>query len=716
MKTSNKDDIFKSYYSSIFANPRKYLFLLSSFLVLLLAVAGIWTQYEVRDSLNKKITHELTTIIKAELAAIDLWVKNEKILVQMWTQVPQVYENINRLVEIAGDRKDIKTSLLNSVYLSELRRTLEPISVDHDNISFLVVDRFGNIIATEENNDVIGELVSPESMAMSFRVLKGETVFLLPQKVDFFISQSIPSKPFITVASPVKDIDENIIAALVFRLDPEKDFSRILSLAQTGETGHIYLFNENGFMISACRFDDQLKKMGLIPDDPNESAILNVQLRDPGVNLLKRPQPDLNPASLPFTKMAASAISGNNGIDLKGYNDFRGVKVVGAWKWIKKYKIGIAVEADFYESFKPLLPIIRMFVGLFVVLILVSGLMILSTYNIQILKKRIKEVQRLGKYTLVEKIGEGGIGVVYKAEHAILRRPTAIKMLKPDSISPESVMRFEREVQLTSKLTHPNTVEIYDFGRNEKGIFYYVMEYLPGINLAEFIDIEGPVSVERVVYILMQICRSLDEAHSIGLVHRDIKPLNIILCQRGNEFDFVKVLDFGLIKNVLTKDSINLTAPDVIQGTPLYIAPEILSNPKNVDARADIYSLGVVAYNLLTGTNIYDITSPAELFDKALNIAPEPPSKRIKSKIPDNLDDLVLRCLAKDPSQRPQTVTDIIEELESINLDKPWSQKRARQWWATNKNRIMEKSSFVAGEDNITDDTVIAEEFVKKQK
>ena len=213
------------------------------------------------------------------------------------------------------------------------------------------------------------------------------------------------------------------------------------------------------------------------------------------------------------------------------------------------------------------------------------------------------EAKQIGPYELEKKIGEGGIGEVYLARHALLRRPAAIKLLKKRSINPETLDRFEREVRQTSRLTHPNTVEIYDYGHTPTGTFYYAMEYLPGLTMAQLIQEEGAIVPRRVVHLLDQVCASLSEAHAKGLIHRDIKPQNIMLCERGGIYDTVKVLDFGLVKDVSDPENIQHTAPDQLGGTPMYIAPERIRDPSRNDARTDLYAVGTVAYNLLTGSN-----------------------------------------------------------------------------------------------------------------
>ena len=269
---------------------------------------------------------------------------------------------------------------------------------------------------------------------------------------------------------------------------------------------------------------------------------------------------------------------------------------------------------------------------------------------------------------------------MYKGRHAMMRRPTAIKILTPSYVDAETLARFEREVHLTSQLNHPNTVHIYDFGRTSDGIFYYVMEYLSGITLSRLIEKEGAIPPARVIYILRQICGSLNEAHQMGLIHRDIKPPNILLCQTGGLFDYVKVLDFGLAKEVIPSGDTIQTTALVVAGTPSYIAPERLLNPNKLDSRSDIFSLGGVGYNLLTGKDIFEGETAMDICHQVLTREPAPPSSLSQYDISEELDMVILKCLAKNPDERYQQVSDVMDDLDRLEIP-PWTQKEAEQWW-----------------------------------
>jgi len=298
------------------------------------------------------------------------------------------------------------------------------------------------------------------------------------------------------------------------------------------------------------------------------------------------------------------------------------------------------------------------------------------------LRQEALEAKQLGQYTLGEKLGEGGMGQVYRATHALLRRPAAIKLLREGQVTDAAMRRFEREVQLTSELTHPNTIAIFDYGHTPDGVFYYVMEYLGGLDLGTLVEQYGPQPAGRVVRILRQVCGALDEAHTHGLVHRDIKPPNIILCECGNEPDVAKVLDFGLVKDLGAEAG---TMENVVAGTPAYLSPEAIAQPDSVGPPSDLYAVGAVGYFLLTGKEVFERpTLPAILAAHLLD-TPPPPHERLGASVNAMLEALVMECLGKDPANRPRSAQALREALGAIDLERPWSEEDARKWWADHK-------------------------------
>lgn len=311
------------------------------------------------------------------------------------------------------------------------------------------------------------------------------------------------------------------------------------------------------------------------------------------------------------------------------------------------------------------------------------------------LRQEVEEAQHLGQYTLQEKIGEGAMGIVYRAKHAMLRRPTAVKLLPPEKTGEVAAQRFEREVQLTSELHHPNTVHIYDFGRSVDGVFYYAMELLEGIELETLVEDDGPQPPGRVSYILQQICGSLQEAHDRGLIHRDVKPANVFLCHLAGIPDVVKVLDFGLVKELDRGDRAALTEVDVIAGTPAYLAPESITDPDQIGPGVDLYALGAVGYFLLTGEDVFVGRTVVEVCSHHLHSKPEPPSSRIDKAIDEDLEAAILRLLAKDPDDRFESARALSRHLQGLSISKQWGEQEAERWWGRKhpKMRNTPKSS-----------------------
>ena len=292
------------------------------------------------------------------------------------------------------------------------------------------------------------------------------------------------------------------------------------------------------------------------------------------------------------------------------------------------------------------------------------------------LRRQVSEAMQLGQYTLERKIGEGGNGAVYRAHHALLRRPTAIKLLLPDKVGADNVDRFEREVQHMSQLTHPNTVAVFDYGRSPDGVFYYAMEYLGGIDLEHLVRRFGPQPEGRVIHILIQVCGALHEAHTAKLIHRDIKPANIILCERGTVLDVAKVVDFGLVKEI-TRDSTAST--QVILGTPAYVAPEAVTDPDRITHAVDLYALGAVGYFLITGSRLFEGKTAVDVCIQHVTQPPRPPSQL--APVSPAFEAIVLRCLAKQPADRYPSAAALADALEALPPAGDWSKAAAVVWW-----------------------------------
>jgi eukaryotic-like serine/threonine-protein kinase len=315
---------------------------------------------------------------------------------------------------------------------------------------------------------------------------------------------------------------------------------------------------------------------------------------------------------------------------------------------------------------------------------------------------RLKQARAIGSYELVEKIGEGGMGEVWRAKHRLLVRPAAIKLIRADVLGTsqggdmEVMRRFEREAQETAALRSVHTIGVYDFGITEDGDFYYVMELLDGISLERFVQTYGPMEPARVVYVLRQVCHSLAEAHAHGLVHRDIKPANIFVCRLGPDDDFVKVLDFGLVKHAAPAATATpLTGAGMAAGTPTFMAPEIALAQPGIDGRADLYSLACVAYYLLTGQFVFAADTPLAAALAHVNDQPLPLSARSPFQIPARLEAVILQCLAKDPAERPVSAVDLANRLAETVPQDAWTADGAHAWW--DRHRLNEHPESIGG-------------------
>ncbi len=304
-----------------------------------------------------------------------------------------------------------------------------------------------------------------------------------------------------------------------------------------------------------------------------------------------------------------------------------------------------------------------------------------GTYTVHSLRTEVFEAKQLGQYILGERIGVGGMGEVYLAEHQLLKRPCAIKLIRPGhAADPLALARFEREVKATAQLSHWNSVEIFDYGRTDDGTFYYVMEFLPGMSISDLVRRHGPMPPERVVYLLRQTCDALREAHDANLLHRDIKPGNIFAAHRGGLYDVAKLLDFGLVKTIARDQVDELTQDGSISGSPHYMSPEQASGKMDPDVRSDIYSLGAVAYFMLCGRPPFEGDQPLEILISHARDEVVPPSQHVDG-IPADLEQVVLRCLAKNPDDRFSSVAELEAALGLTSVADLWTEKTAAKWW-----------------------------------
>jgi hypothetical protein len=644
----------------------------------------------VERAVKNTLAENLQTILNADVKALRIWLTSQGQNVTTVASDKDLKRLGAELAELAGTTKTPQTVLLQSAQLQELRAELRPWMQEHGYGGFALVNSKGLFLAADRD-DAIGREDLPIPEGLLDKAFSGKATVTRPFKSTLVITndagESRAGLPTMFAAAPVFDTDENVIAVLALRIQPEREFTEILSVARAGESGETYAFDKDGLLISASRFDDDLKQIGLLVDDENSLSILNIEIRDPGVDMTQGLRPAERRADQPLTLMAGDAIAGNSNENVDGYRDYRGVPVVGAWTWLPDYGFGVTSEVDVAEAYRPLYILRSVFWSLFALLL--TGAVAIFVFSIVLARlnrsARLAAVkaQKLGQYTLDEKIGEGGMGVVYRGHHAMLQRPTAIKLLHAERTTDQAIARFEREVKLTSQLNHPNTIVIYDYGRTPEGVFYYAMEYLEGVNLNQLVEQEGPQPEGRVVHILAQVCASLSEAHNAELIHRDIKPANILLNQRGGVPDFVKLLDFGLVKSLDSQQQTQITTAGDVTGTPLYLSPEGFQNPQQVDLRTDLYAVGAVGYYLLTGKPPFDGTI-IQIIRDHVEKAPLRPSERLGQRVAEDLEEILLRCLEKDQAARFQSAELLRTALLESSAASTWSEDDSKACWERN--------------------------------
>jgi tRNA A-37 threonylcarbamoyl transferase component Bud32 len=666
--------------------------------LVILSIIAWGVHSAIESTMRENLRSQLQTLRDVEVAMLRTWLASQESNVESLANQSSVRKLTHEILAARGDHL-VEASGSESKAIDQLRiefaRVVAPVMSSHDYTGFVLASHTGEIVASTQA-ELISRNPVDQFREWVARALDGQPTVSVPFRSETsLLDNSGKSKtgvPTMFCAAPIRDDNFQVIAVLGMRIRPDREFTRILQLGRIGDSGETYAFDKAGVMVSNSRFDDDLILLGLLPDHEGTVSLLNLQVRDPGVNMTEGLRPNVRRAELPLTRMAESSIAGRTDIDVDGYNDYRGVPVVGAWTWLPEYGFGITTESDVAEAYRPL-TILKLAFWTLMFLLVVSSL---GLFAFAVVASRLQrearqaaiEAKQLGQYKLEEKLGQGAMGVVYRGHHAMLRRETAIKLLDHDKLSETSIARFEREVQTTSGLNHPNTIAVYDYGRTPEGVFYYAMEFLDGIELQDLVDQYGKLSAARTIYLLNQICGSLYEAHSQGLVHRDIKPANIMVNQRGGQSDVIKVLDFGL---VIAKNA-DASNESQMAGTPLYMSPEAFQAPGSVDACSDLYAVGAVGFFMLTGKTIFEAGTFEDLRRKQISEVPKPPSK-IDASVPEDLESVLLACLEKERSRRPQSARELAQRLQKCKDFGRWDSEDADRWWTRHSSDRQHTSS-----------------------
>ena len=664
----------------------------------LVAVVGWWGNIRLRDAIQANLKSDLTTTLNANVTALEIWATNQMRMATTLASEPTVHNVAVRILRAPLPAPNSPPSPDAVALGNYLRPRL--FAMGYGVCQVVNTNLF--IAATSLRTPFAIGLPVAEAHTDKYDELfaRNEPIIITPFKADLLVDrQPLLREPnrrrerpnfsrrrgdemLMQVAAPIRENRETL-GALALIINPTNEFSKVLSVAHRGETGETFAFDQTGLLISESRFDLQLHALGLLAAT-NTSSALNFRLHDPGIDLTKGSVNfPTNVVEDSLTHIVASAVEGGEGVDVVPSRDYRGVPVVGAWRWLPQFGIGVATEMGASEAFW-LLQISRfVFIIIFLLSLLSATILFIFSYVNFASQRRLDEVElqlrQLGQYALEEKIGEGSMGVVYRARHALMRRGTAVKLLLPQLANETSIARFEREVHLTCQLAHPNTIQIYDYGHTPEGVFYYAMELLSGLNLHQLVLEFGPQPEGRVINILTQICNSLAEAHARQLVHRDIKPSNVFISDRAGVPDYVKVLDFGLVREYAASDA-NSHDHEMV-GTPWFMPPEAIQNPAMSDPRSDIYAVGGLAYYLLSARHVFEYESPEEVIEKQLSAAPSPPSSITTNPISAEMDAIILRCLEKNPADRPQSALELAALLMTSPHAHDSTPENRATWW-----------------------------------
>ncbi|WP_197452410.1 serine/threonine-protein kinase [Rosistilla carotiformis] len=675
----NKPSVTSWVKSRLHRSPRPAIFLLTCLVSLF--VAWLIDRGVRRYSIDFERA-ALRSNVKSATAGVQQWATQLKTDGKLWGRDPD-------LVNIAQDYSELGPSptrdqLLDSPLPDRLRDRAA--TLFGDEVQYALWNPQGVTLASSQaDRGDIGKHMPPESMIELGRALNGTVQIQFPTATSAGTSDSdSESSARMWISFPIDASGASPKAVLRVR-DPNwlRYFQAFFEKQNVGTSADTFCIDRNANMLMRSRYQNRWAELGII--DTSDGSNRFVRVVDPGGNLANGYHSERPRQMLPLTEAAARVTVGEDGSNIEGYRDIHGEWVVGAWRWIPELELGIISEMAFGDAYAFSR---KMRYGLAAMLLLPLGLTALPWFGIGLFGPRQfstdSKMQQVGAYELLEKIGEGGMGYVYRARHSLLKRASAVKILRPDRLTMVDVGRFDREVKLAAQLTSPHTIRILDYGRTDDGLIYFAMEYLDGLTLSTVILRSGSLPTSRVLHFLIQLCKSIEEAHTAGLIHRDIKPENIIITRRGNEPDWLILFDFGLAKSVAPNSREFRTRETIWAGTPMFMSPERVRTPAAVDPRMDVYAIGAVGYFMLTGRPPFTTANPEMIFEQVLGVMPLPPSQAGATISVPALDAIVMRCLAKSPDDRPDNAAQLRARLEELAAKHPWTAEEANAWWRAN--------------------------------
>ncbi len=647
---------------------------------MLLVAGGVAVDVATRAEMRRDQAKHLAMLHDANLVALRTWFDSREEFAMLWTTDEEVRAQIVRLVD--GEAEASPEELRHAPELAAIRADLGRACAVAGCSGFDVLDRRGRILAASDDRR-LGAYVELEARPLLAQALDGHAVATPPvtRVVDAThgpdLTEPIESAMF--TASPVRAADERVVAVLVFRIPSRERLERLLqwdpSRQRPAET---YAFDSRGVFLTEPRYVDELRARGVL--GAADGARFRLEARAPPADLRDRRRSVGPWLSLPLARPVAEAVSGRSGSDVAGYRSYHGRMCIGSWSWLPEHRVGVVTEMELAEEMSALaVPRLGWMAAVAMVVLSAASALVSARLFSQV-GKRLAAAESAGQYRLVAPIGEGGSSTVYLGRHRFLRRPTAVKVLSPQLVTAADRARFEREVQVTARLRHPNTVQVYDFGATKEGGFYYAMELVPGLALDQLVERFGPQADGRVANILAQVCGSLGEAHALGFVHRDVKPSNVRLADQGGVPDFVKVLDFGLAREFERGGSGSFSLAGMV-GTPAFMPPEAFIDPKAFGPSGDLYSVGAVGYFLLTATPPSSVENVFRLMEAQRLVPVVPPSDRLGRRVDPVLEELLMRCLEFAADRRPSSARGLAASFAACPSRVSWTVGDARGWW-----------------------------------
>ncbi|MDA8743961.1 serine/threonine protein kinase [Rubripirellula amarantea] len=645
------------------------------------ALVGWWTYRAVDATMQRSVEVKLSGAAENLALAADRFLVNQSDLVRSWSRQNSIRNSINELIQIARTDPDVET-MRDAPQIDRIADQLRELS-GHDDVKFVVWNNSFRIVASwlPDRADV-GNVVHPSGAANLARVMAGETVLFGPERLtqDTIGFEPETTAPVMAVIVPVEDDEGKVSAAMLIRgFSAYEKFNRMFAEFSVSAGVDAYAINNDGIMVTEGPGATSLATQGKF-DIPSTEIAANLRVCDPGMELTNENRELVKRQFSPVTVAAAGAIANRPDVRTEPYANYAGIEVVGAWKWLDRWDLGIIVEESAADSFAPT-RLVRFSFLLLGSLLSVTAFLAASKLARTSTAEQAA-VHPLSRYDVTGELGSGGMGVVYLARHRQLDRDVALKVLRSDRHKHDDRLRFDREAKLAASLTNPHSVMIYDYGHSEQNEAYCVMQYLKGLTLQEVVARSGHQPIGRVLSIMRQVCDALSEAHAKNLLHRDIKPQNIMLSLDKSVGDWVVVFDYGLAKPLEPDADVYQTTEAIWAGTPMYMAPERFREPGNMDPRSDIYSVGCVGYYLLAGRPPFIESDPESLF--SLILSEQPIGIHIHRGEPIALEvaNLISRCMAKNVDDRFASIAELGRMIDQLRIDHEWSADQAKIWWS----------------------------------